>query len=211
MIRKIIRACPLVSCFAALSHAGEIAGRAEMEKHLFPLLMEADRIEILAVYPVPKELIKEQPNEYELSVVFGLYGDDAQKKMTDADRKMAALARKAPEVEGYPVLGKVAVTEPEEIKALLGEMRGMATAWDDGEPEESECHDPRHALRVTKGDRTLHFSICFDCGNTYISGLPEEAKPGASGFHHFKDELRAVLEKRLTEKGVIFLKAPEGE
>jgi hypothetical protein len=179
-----------------------------MEKHLFPLLMEADRIEILAVYPVPKEYMNEQPDKYELSVVFGLYGDDVQKKMTDADRIMAGLARKAPVVEGYPELGKVTLTEPDEIKALLGEMRSMAIASDDDEVEESDCHDPRHALRITKGDRTLHFSICFDCGNTYMRGLPEEAKPGANGFHHFKDELRDILEKRLAEKGVIFLKDP---
>lgn len=182
-----------------------------MEKHLFPLLMEADRIEILAVYPLAKKYMEEQPDPYELNVVFGLRGDDALKKMTDADRKMAALARKAPVVEGYPVLGKVTVAEPDEINALLAEVRGMAIARDDDGVEEADCHDPRHAVRITKGDLTLHFSICFDCGNTYIRGLPEEAKPGAAGFQHFKDGLRDILEKRLAEKGVTFLKAPEIE
>lgn len=182
-----------------------------MEQHLFPFLMEADRIEILAIYPLPKKYLKEQPDQYELSVVFGLRGDNTLKKMTEADREMAALARKAPVLEGYPMLGKVTVIEPEAIKALLGEMRGLATAWNDGEVEESDCHDPRHAVRVTKGGRTLHFSICFECGNTYISGLPEEAKLGEAGFHHFKDELRVALEKRLTEERVTFLKTPEGK
>lgn len=211
MIRKMIRVYLIAVALTPIAQAGEYPGRAEMEKHLFPLLMEADRIEILALYPVAKKYMEEPPDRYELIVVFGLQGDDAHKKMTEADKKMAALARKSPVVEGFPVLGKLIVTEPDEVKALLGEMRGAAIASDDDEAADEDCHDPRHALRVIKGDQTLHFSICFDCGNTYISGIPDDAKPGADGFFHFKDELRGVLEKRLTDKGVIFLKAPEIE
>ncbi len=182
-----------------------------MEKYIFPLLMEADRIEILAVYPVAKEYLEEQPDDMELNIVFGLHDNDARKKMTDANRKTVALARTAPVVEGYPVLGKVSVTEPGEIKTLLSQMRDLAIAWDDDDAGDSDCHDPRHAVRVTKGDRTLHFSICFDCGNTYIRGLPAGAKLGEDGFSHFKDELRDALEEHLTKEGVTYLKASERE
>ena len=98
--------------------------------------------------------------------------------------------------------------EPDEIEALLGEIRSMAIAWDDEDVTDEDCHYARHALRVTKGDRTLYSWICFDCGNSITRGLPEAAKPGANGLHHFKDELRDLPEWRLTENGVACLKAP---
>lgn len=193
---------------SSFARGAERPGRAEMEKHFLPLLMDADKIEILAVYPLAKEYLAAQPDRMELSMVFGLTGEDASKKMTDADKKMAALARNLPVVEGHPVLGTVTIREPEDIKALLGTLRKMAIASDDDEVEDEDCHDPRHALRITKGNRTLHFSICFDCGNTFLRGVPQEAEKGAQGFHHFKDEFREILEKRLTAQGVTFLKAP---
>jgi len=60
---------------------------------------------------------------------------------------------------GYPVLGKVEVTDP------VGR-REVATALRAGLSEREmarACFWPRHGVRVTEGGRTADYLICFEC------------------------------------------------
>lgn len=208
---KILANWFFISLFAVCAVAAEDEDevkkegeRALMEKHLFPLLMEADHVEILSVYPFPKTSMKDEPSSLELITAFQIRHEQADAKLNDTQKKVLALSREAPVVEGYPVLGKVTISKQEDVKSLLSIIRSNMMALDDEETGEDDCHEPRHALRIIKGEQVIHFSICFDCGNTYLRGTPKSAAAGAEGFRHFKDELKEILEKYFESEGVIY-------
>ena len=71
---------------------------------------------------------------------------------------------KEPKVEekfhGYPVLGKVEVTDPDrrkEIIAALNEGRARSNGT------MAKCFLPRHAIRAVEKGRTVDYVICFEC------------------------------------------------
>lgn len=175
--------------------------RKLLEQQIFPLLAEADRVVIYSLYPVKRERLKADPDRTELRVAFQAFDEKAAAQLTAADRQVIAFARKAPTFEGYPILGKAVITKPDEVHELLSGVRGsmLSSAENEGE---ADCHDPRHAVLVVKGQQRLRFSICFACGNSYLRGAPEPATDGVKVFHHFKSSLREVLEAKFVERGV---------
>ncbi len=60
---------------------------------------------------------------------------------------------------GHPVLQTTATDKPDEIAALLKSVtRSMRTA-----AFGAKCFDPRHGLRLTRGDTHLDLVICYEC------------------------------------------------
>lgn len=175
--------------------------RKVLEQQIFPLLAEADRLVIYSLYPVKRDRLKVDADRTELRVAFQVIDEKAAAQLTAADREVMAFARTAPTIEGYPILGKAVLKKEDDIRELLASVRGamLASAENEGE---ADCHDPRHAILVVKGERRLRFSICFACGNSYLRGAPATAAEGVKVFHHFKSPLRDVLEARFIEQGV---------
>lgn len=175
--------------------------RKLLEQQLFPLLAEADRVVVYSLYPVKREELEVNPDRMELAVVFEVRDKKAELALTAADRQVITFARKAPTFEGYPILGKAVVEKPDEVRELLSGVRGsmLSSAENEGE---SDCHDPRHAILVVKGEQRLRFSVCFACGNSYLRGAPESATDAMMVFHHFKESFREVLEEKFVEQRV---------
>jgi hypothetical protein len=66
----------------------------------------------------------------------------------------------AEEFHGYPVLGKVEVTDPADRSEVAAALRdGLARS--DGEM--AACFWPRHAIRVVEHGRATDYVICFEC------------------------------------------------
>jgi hypothetical protein len=64
----------------------------------------------------------------------------------------------------WKVLGTATITNAQTRNALL-------TAFEEGIAEArqtGECFEPRHAIRVTKGKKTIDLTICFHCRRVYI-------------------------------------------
>lgn len=65
-------------------------------------------------------------------------------------------------VHGYPVLGKVEVTDVEQRRQLLNALESAITQWG---VDTHACFFPRHVLQVEQGGRTTDYVICFQCYN----------------------------------------------
>jgi hypothetical protein len=61
---------------------------------------------------------------------------------------------------GYPVLGKLKITDAGKRKEIAAALQD-AMAKSDGTM--NKCFWPRHAIRVKVGDRTVDYVICFEC------------------------------------------------
>lgn len=202
-LRILILLTSLVPCFVVANpwELPQVEQRKLLEQQIFPLLGEADRVVIYSLYPVKREELEVNPDRMELAVVFEVRDKKAELALTAADRQVITFARKAPTFEGYPILGKAVVEKPDEVRELLSDVRGsmLSSAENEGE---SDCHDPRHAILVVKGEQRLRFSVCFACGNSYLRGAPESATDAVKVFHHFKESFREVLEEKFVEQRV---------
>lgn len=183
----------------------EAGQRALVEKHLFPLLADADRVVIYSLYPIAKEYMEKDPDDYELVVALEMEDPGKVAKPDKTEMQVIRFARTAPLFEGYPVLGKVEIEKRQgagEMVALLGKVRGsMLTAEE--EPTEEDCFDPRHGMLIESGKTQLKFVICFSCGSTAFTGYPEQAKKGAVAFDNFSDDFEKYLNDRFKAAGVI--------
>lgn len=63
---------------------------------------------------------------------------------------------------GYPVLGKVEITDPDRRRALADALRDGLERTD---VEQAKCFWPRHVLRIEAGGRATDYVICFRCQN----------------------------------------------
>jgi hypothetical protein len=103
---------------------------------------------------------------------------------------------------GYPVLGKVEITDAAKRKEIAGALKdGLARS--DG--KRAKCFWPRHAIRaVTKG-RTIDYVICFQC-------LQLEAHDGDSkSVKPVTREPQSVFNKHLKEAGIPLAPGMAGE
>jgi len=172
--------------------------RALMEQKLFPLLQEADRIVVYSLYPIDKQYLGPEPGEIEFLVAFKLPGENAAADMSKADRAVAKLARSGKSLLGrYPILGKATVSNPAEIQAFLKELRDSMRTFNEQGDRTAGCFYPRHSVLLVKGDRRLRFSICFECGKSYVDGVPGDESDTVHGFRHFAEPFEKLLNLKL--------------
>jgi hypothetical protein len=83
---------------------------------------------------------------------------------------------------GYDVLGKTQINDSD-VKAKL--IKALESGIDEGGSAGIMCFDPRHGIRVVRGDQTVDLLICFECqridvftnkssGRAYTSGSPQK-------------------------------------
>jgi hypothetical protein len=65
---------------------------------------------------------------------------------------------------GYKVLGKTKVEDAAGRAELVTALEKGATEGRDP----AHCFNPRHAIRVTSGDKTSDFLICFECSQVKV-------------------------------------------
>jgi hypothetical protein len=72
-------------------------------------------------------------------------------------------------VHGYPVLGKVEVTDIEQRRQLFDALKAAIAQRD---VMQYRCFYPRHVLRVEQDGRVIDYVVCFQCRNymKYVDG-----------------------------------------
>ncbi|HKA06571.1 MAG TPA: hypothetical protein VKD71_04890 [Gemmataceae bacterium] len=61
---------------------------------------------------------------------------------------------------GWGVLGRTTVKDADVQKTLLA---ALEKGVEENKGEVARCFNPRHGIRVTHGDKTADFVICFEC------------------------------------------------
>jgi hypothetical protein len=106
------------------------------------------------------------------------------------------------EFHGYPVLGKVEITDAAKRKEIIRALnRGLARS--DGTV--AKCFWPRHAIHaVTKG-RTIEYVICFQCYQL------EAHADNSKSVKPITREPQPVLDKHLERAGIPLVPKEEAE
>jgi hypothetical protein len=99
-------------------------------------------------------------------------------------------------LHGYPVLGKVKVTDREQRQALVSAIKDAVR--NNREPED-KCFKPRHAIRSTKAGEMVDMVICFQCRN--YQGYRQD-KPYPLGTRGISSRAKTLLDKTLADAGV---------
>src|SRR5262245_37352099 len=94
---------------------------------------------------------------------------------------------------GYPVLGKVEVTDPQERKRIAATLKASLGSED----KMSKCFCPRHAVRFTQKGHTFEYLICFQCSDfsEYVDG--EHGRWGG-----FDPSVKATFNQPLVDAGI---------
>jgi hypothetical protein len=96
-------------------------------------------------------------------------------------------------LQGYPVLGKVEVTDADKRKEIVAALKEGLTRSDG---TMAKCFWPRHAIRTVDKGRTLDYVICFECLQLKLhDGSSASVKPVTR-------EPQAVFNKYLKEAGI---------
>jgi hypothetical protein len=69
---------------------------------------------------------------------------------------------------GFSVLGSAKVSTAAEKKLL---MSALASAVRENEGVAAACFNPRHGIRITKGDKVVDIVICFECASARCYGI----------------------------------------
>ncbi len=99
----------------------------------------------------------------------------------------------AEKFHGYPVLGKVEITDVAKRKEIAGALKdGLAQS--DGWM--ADCFRPRHAIRAVTNGRSIDYVICFECYQLEAhDGDSKSVKPVTR-------EPQSVFNKHLKEAGI---------
>lgn len=95
---------------------------------------------------------------------------------------------------GYPVLGKLEVTDSTERRTLMAALIAAVEPGGKG----SKCFEPRHGIRVVENGRLVEYVICFKCSN-YVE-FTDGKKKGHGGS--IDSEPQPTFNKLLTDAGI---------
>jgi hypothetical protein len=130
-----------------------------------------------------------------------LYSIDLQ-TWAEVDFNPAAAEATGKLLDGYPVLGKVPITDLAQRRQVLSAIRRAVRK----PPPGKACFVPRHALRAVKGNEIVDMVICFECGNYkhYQGGrLVSAFTPPISS------DAEPLFDKILTDAGVPLAPKPK--
>ncbi len=86
---------------------------------------------------------------------------------------------------GWPVLRRAVVPEGRRRQVAKDMIRGYEWA-----NTPLKCFEPRHGVRVKRGERTVDYVICFVCNNVYVYGDGERGYYCTSHFTILDDLLK---------------------
>jgi hypothetical protein len=99
-------------------------------------------------------------------------------------------------LHGYPVLGKIEVTDPGRRREVIAAVKEAVRT--NSEPEH-KCFIPRHAVRTVKAGVTIDVVICFQCRNYEAYRGSEKSM---SGKGRISSAARPLLDQALADAGV---------
>ena len=141
--------------------------RAMKKRLLFALGLCAVAIFVfLQTRPKPIEPPTQRPTEAELKQLFPA---DSRAVFEGADRMILYSIETLPDggvntFHDYPIVGQTEIADVKTRRALVAHIyHGIATHRD-----AAGCFDPRHAIRASKGDKTVDLVICFSCSGIEV-------------------------------------------
>jgi hypothetical protein len=95
---------------------------------------------------------------------------------------------------GYPLLGKVVITDPNKRHEL---MKALSDAISRRPEYSAKCFWPRHAIRAVSAGKKLDYVICFECSNF-------EQFEGQQKIHYgpINKDVQPLFDKVLQDAGV---------
>lgn len=134
----------------------------------------------------PAEQLPDNPDELTL---FSIDGPAAWKQ----DMQLTPEQQRGEVLFGYPVLGKVEVTDPGERRAVVTAIKEASRA----DVGMGGCFIPRHAVRAVKAGRVIHLVVCFQCYRTEAHRGDWTSRPG-----RISRDAQPLLNQLLTAAGV---------
>jgi hypothetical protein len=98
---------------------------------------------------------------------------------------------------GYKIIAQADIKE----KAVRAELVEILIKGTSGTYGVAKCFNPGYGLRLTKGDTTYDFVICFGCGHLHIYTEPGEDKLEETISESALKPFQAVLKKANIELG----------
>lgn len=117
-----------------------------------------------------------------------LYSLHPAKRTSDETDKIGEM------FQGWRVLGKIEITEPEKQTKLLGAFKdAIARRPDSG----ARCFNPRHGLRILEKGKTLEYVVCFECSwfEEYADGVRQPKRT-------LNSDVQPTFDKLLTDAGI---------
>ena len=110
------------------------------------------------------------------------------------DYELTPEQAKGETLHGYPVLGKVEITDPEQRRLV---MAAIKDAIRKPKPP-TTCFIPRHAIQWVKDGKTIDLIICFQCSQyrEYRNDKPDYGGGVISGT------TPSILDKTLNDAGI---------
>ena len=106
------------------------------------------------------------------------------------------------EFHGFPVLGKVEITDAAKRKEIMAALKEGVTRSDGNM---AKCFWPRHAIRAVEKGRTVDYVICFKCYQLEVhEGSTMNLKPVTR-------EPQLVFNKLLNEAGISLTPSTDSE
>ena len=121
---------------------------------------------------------------------------DALELLSISPNRNSAASNSAPvaaSFEGYPVLGRLTLTDPDACHTTVS---ALLTSIDHATFVEFGCFNPRHAMRARRGTETVDLLICYECNSVVVLHGKETLKVKVSLSS------KAVLNKLLTDAGI---------
>jgi hypothetical protein len=118
--------------------------------------------------------------------------------MRSEELKVAAARPAAEKLYDFPVLGKVEVTDRQQMREILTAFRRAIH----NPPTGAACFWPRHAIRVVKGGETVDAVICFECHRCMLCRGGERPKDTGRMTEHMSPDPEPLFDKILTDAGV---------
>jgi hypothetical protein len=85
----------------------------------------------------------------------------------------------AGEFLGWPIIGKVAITDAKQIQQLVDPFVTAGSCFGNASCPRAMCFFPRHAIRVSYGGKNVDLLICFECAQVEASGVEGFSVDGA--------------------------------
>lgn len=106
------------------------------------------------------------------------------------------------EFHGYPVLGKLEITDADKRREIIDALK---QGLDQKDVKPAACFWPRHAIRTIESGQTTDYVICFECYQLAIhKGTERHGKPVSR-------EPMALFNKHLTEAKIPLAPSMAGE
>ena len=121
----------------------------------------------------------------------------------ELDSSKAASAKPDEVFHGFPVLGKVKITDEVMRKKMI---YALKDAYARRPKDPALCFFPRHGLRIVENGRTMDLAICFECQNFAQYGGDESYFPYSRGdvqaAGNLNRDIQPIFDKPLTDAGI---------